>query len=326
MKHVSILIPEGHFSLVNVEGTHHMFSWVNQYLRSVGKPALFNIELVGQSDSVTQVTGLFTINANRTINELKQTDLIVLPAIHGDLEQNLKNNAALVPWILKHYKSGAEVAGLCIGSLFLAATGMLNGKQCSTHWQFANTFRTMFPEVTLLDDKIVTDSDGIYTSGGAYSFTNLLVYLIEKFAGRNVAVQAAKAFMVDIDRNSQSPFIVFTGQKNHGDELVLEVQNFIEQNFTEKITVDSLCTSYNIGRRTLERKFKKATANTVVEYIQRVKMEAAKKQLENGRKTVSEVMYEVGYNDSKAFREIFRRSTCMSPIAYRNKYNAEAVA
>jgi transcriptional regulator GlxA family with amidase domain len=132
--------------------------------------------------------------------------------------------------------------------------------------------------------------------------------------------------MIDIDRNSQSPFIIFSGQKEHTDEPVKKVQDFIEMNFQEKITVDQLALISAVGRRNLERRFKKATANTIAEYIQRVKIEVAKKNLENGRKNINEVMYDVGYSDTKAFRNIFRKITGLSPIEYRNKYNKEALA
>jgi transcriptional regulator GlxA family with amidase domain len=171
----------------------------------------------------------------------------------------------------------------------------------------------------------MTADGGIYTSGGAYSYLNLVIYLVEKFAGRDVAILIAKAFMIDIDRASQSPFIIFEGQKNHEDEPVKKAQIFIENNFQDKITVDQLSGMFAIGRRTFERRFKKATCNTISEYIQRVKVEAAKKSFETSRKNINEVMYDVGYNDTKAFREIFKKTTGLSPVEYRNKYNKETV-
>lgn len=326
MKHVSILIPQGQFSLVNIEGSLQILSWVNEYLEQTGKNALFRIQLVGLSMVTTQSNGLFTINPDVLITDVDRTDLVILPAIFGDLEENLEQNAALLPWLVKQYKQGAELVSLCIGSFFLASTGLLDGRQCATHWNFANQFRKLFPKAILMDDKIITEADGIYTSGGAYSFTNLIIYLVEKYGGRELSIVTAKTFMIDIDRNSQSPFIMFAGQKGHKDDTVLKAQEFIEMNFSERLTVDDLSSNFSIGRRTFERRFKKATANTIIEYIQRVKVEAAKKQLETGRKTVNEVMYDVGYNDIKAFRDVFKKVTGMSPLDYRNKYNKELVA
>jgi transcriptional regulator GlxA family with amidase domain len=152
-----------------------------------------------------------------------------------------------------------------------------------------------------------------------------MLHLIEKFAGRNVAVFCSKLFQIDMDRASQSPFVIFQGQKDHEDEPVKKAQEFIEKNVSEKITVDQLATMFAVGRRNLERRFKKATSNTIAEYIQRVKMEAAKKHLETSRKNINEVMYDVGYSDTKAFRTIFKKVTGLSPMEYRNKYNKEAL-
>jgi transcriptional regulator GlxA family with amidase domain len=323
MKHVSILIPQGHSSLVNIEGTHQILSEVNTLRTGMGKAPLFDIQLVGLSRQTTQRDGLFTIKPDYLLKDVPKTDLIVIPAIHGQFTKVVDDNLEFIPWIVQQFNNGAEVASLCIGSFFLAATGLLKGKQCATHWRFANEFRALYPDVNLVDDSIITDDEGIYTSGGAYSYLNLLVYMIEKYAGRDVAILISKAFSIDFDRTVQSPFIIFQGQKAHEDETVKKAQEYIERNFEEKITVDQLADAFAVGRRSLERRFKKATCNTVTEYIQRVKIEAAKKDLETGRKNVIEVMYDVGYSDVKAFRTIFKKITGLSPIGYRNKYNKE---
>ena len=321
MKHVSILIPLGHTSLSNIDGTHQILLEVNKFLTSLGREPLFNVNLVGLVKETKQRNGQFTINPDLLIQEVPKTDMIFIPAIHSDYKKAMADNAAFLPWIKEQYKGGAEVISYCIGAFFLAATGLLKGKQCATHWSTANDFRTLFPDVNLVDDKIMTEEDGIYTSGGAYAYLNLLIYLVQKYAGRDIAVLTAKAFMIDIDRISQSPFIIFQGQKSHTDEPVKKAQEFIENNFEEKITVDQLASMLALGRRNLERRFKKATANTVVEYIQRVKMEAAKKGLESSRENVNEVMYNVGYTDTKAFRTTFKKITGLSPVQYRNKYS-----
>ena len=149
--------------------------------------------------------------------------------------------------------------------------------------------------------------------------------MIEKYAGRAAAVFCAKIFAIDIDRESQSPFMMFSGQKDHEDEPIKKAQAFIEEHFHEKITVDALASMFSLRRRNLERRFKKATSNTVVEYIQRVKIEAAKMSLESTRENVNEVMYKVGYTDTKAFRTTFKKITGISPIQYRTKYNPQVV-
>lgn len=325
MKHISILVPLGHCSIPNIDGSHQMFWETNNLLEAMGREPLFKLELVGLEKETNQRNDLYTIRPDALIKNVKKTDMIIIPAMHGDLEKAIEMNRKFLPWIIDQYEKGAEIVTFCIGSFFLAETGLLNGKRCATHWRFANDFRKKYPETFLADDRIMTEDSGIYTSGGAYSYTNLVVYLIEKFAGREIAVMIAKAFMVDIDRYSQSPFIIFEGQKMHEDEPVKKAQEFIEKNYSEKIAVDSLCSLVALSRRNFERRFKKATCNSVTEYIQRVKMEVAKKNFETNRKNISEVMYDVGYNDNKAFRTVFKNVTGLSPIEYRRKYNREAV-
>jgi transcriptional regulator GlxA family with amidase domain len=327
MKHISILVLMGHTSLPNIDGTQQILNEVNKFAAIIGRSNIFNVQLVGISKEVSQRNGAFTIVPDCLIADIKKTDLIIIPAMHGDMDTSIKENAEFLPWIIKQYNEGAEIASLCIGAFFLAATGLLNGKQCATHWATANQFRQLYPEVNLVSERILTDEDRIYTSGGAYAFLNLLVYLIEKNAGREVAIMISKAFMIDIDRASQSPFMMFQGQKEHIDDPILKAQDFIEGNYQERITVDQLADKFAIGRRSFERRFKKATNNTVAEYIQRVKIEAAKKDFETSRKNISEVMFEVGYTDTKAFRTTFKKITGLTPIEYRNKYNRqEAIA
>lgn len=324
MKHISIIVPFGHCSVTNIEGTHQIFNEANSVCQALGREPMFRVQLVGASGEVSQRNGLFKITPDVTIDQVQSTDLIVIPAMMGDQYRAIEQNKVFAPWLIEQFGKGAEIASYCIGTFFLASTGLLRGKRCATHWRFANEFRNMFPDAKLMDDRILTEDSGIYTSGGAYSYTNLVVYLVEKYAGREVAILIAKAFMIDIDRHSQSPFIIFQGQKAHEDESVKKAQEFIEKNFCERITVDQLASMFAVGRRNLERRFKKATSNTIVEYIQRVKIEAAKKSLESSRENVNQVMYKVGYSDIKAFRTTFKKITGISPLEYRNKYNKEA--
>jgi transcriptional regulator GlxA family with amidase domain len=324
MKTVSILIPETAV-LPAIVDPRYMFTAVNEFLKSAGKQPLFNVQLVGLSKEVKLNDGLFSVHTDAVVKNAGKSDLIIIPAISGDLNHAIKRNREFYPWIVKQYKEGAEVASLCLGAFLFASTGLLNGKKCSTHWLFANDFRAMFPEVTLVDEKIITEQNGLYSSGGANSYWNLLLHLVEKYTGREMAILASKFFVLDISRDSQSPFSIFKGQKIHNDPEIVKVQEFIESSYSEKITVEDLSERFGIGRRTLERRFKKATNNTVIEYIQRVKIEASKKELEVGRKTVNEVMYDVGYTDNKAFRDVFKKIAGLSPVDYRNRYNKEAV-
>lgn len=320
MKHISILVPKGAI-LGSVEGPRQLFTQVNNFFAERGEKPVFKVQLVGIEKETPLSGGLFTVHADHLINDLIKTDLIIIPAIDGDLRNALEVNRDFIHWIKEQRKRGAEIASLCLGAFLLAATGLMNGRKCATHWMAANLFRNMFPDVDLVAEKIITDEGGIYSSGGAYSYLNLILYLIEKYAGREMAILCSKVFAIEIERYSQSPFSIFQGQKEHGDEPIKNAQKYIENNFREKITVERLATMTILGRRSFERRFKKATNDTVTKYIQRVKIEAAKMSLESTKENVYEVMYNVGYTDPKAFRSTFKRITGLSPVQYRNKYN-----
>jgi len=270
--------------------------------------------------------GLFTVRPHLQISKIDKTDLVIIPSLNHNYQRAMKGNKELADWIAWQYKNGAEIASVCTGAFLLASAGLLEGKTCSTHWSVAENFRNMFPNVNLQTDKLITDENGIYTNGGAYSFLNLLIYLIEKKYDRQTAIYCSKVFQIEMDRFSQSEFIIFKGQKQHGDKMVKEAQTYIESMLHEKISVEQLSSKFAIGRRNFDRRFIKATGNTPLEYLQRVKIESAKRAFETSRKTINEVMYEVGYSDIKAFREVFRKITGMSPLEYRNKYNKETVS
>lgn len=321
MKHVSILTPLGFSSISHIESTYQILSHVNGILADRNKSRLFDVQLVGLNMPTSDIRRRFAAKPDVLISDVNKTELIIIPAMIGNPNDSIALNQEFIPWIKQQREKGAEVASFCIGAFFLAATGLLKGKKCSTHWFSAAAFRQMFPDVNLMDDKIMTEDDGIYTSGGAYSYLNLLLYLVEKFAARDVAILIAKTYVIDIDRTSQSPFIIFQGQKEHEDEAVKKAQAFIESNFREKITVDQLAQLLALSRRSLERRFKQATSNTIIEYLQRVKIEVAKKDFESSRKNINEVMYDVGYADTKGFRTVFKKVTGISPAEYRSKYN-----
>jgi transcriptional regulator GlxA family with amidase domain len=325
MKNISILVPETAV-MEAIADPRYMFTAANHFLVAEGRQPLFDVQLVGLKKNVTLMDGLATIHPNKTIDEVKQTDLIFIPALSGDMKTALAKNKPYLKWIVDQHKNGAEVASLCIGAFLLASTGLLSGKKCSTHWLSATEFREMFPDVDLIDGSIISEENGIYSSGGANSYWSLLLYLLEKYTTRETAILASKFFAVDIDRDSQNKFMMFKGQRNHTDEQVKLAQDYIEKNTGERITTDQLADLVSAGRRTFERRFKLATGNSVLEYIQRVKVEAAKRSLETSRKNINEVMFDVGYTDNKAFRELFKKVTGLTPVEYRNKYNKMAIA
>lgn len=286
-----------------------------------GKAPLFSLSLVGAKKTINLNNGMYTIHTDQLCSEVSKTDLIIFPAVEGDMATAVNRNKVLIDWATQQYHKGTELASLCAGAFLLAATGLLTGKKCSTHWAAQNEFRRMYPGVEVVSDSIITEEKQIYSSGGSQSYWNLLLHLVEKYVNRDAAIITSKYFAVDIDRESQAVFAMFKGQMDHEDKEILKAQQYIEKNISERISIDDLSKWVAVSRRSFERRFKQATCNTVLEYIQRVKIEAAKRKFESGRKHINEVMYEVGYGDIQAFRDVFKRITGLTPLEYRKKYN-----
>ena len=319
MINVAILVLKNSV-LASIADARRIFIETNKILAQSGIEQAFNVELVGEWESVQVNDGLFKIFPDVATTADYKADLIIIPAMTGDMITATFLNKAYGAWIDKQYRDGAEVASLCVGAFLLAFTGLLKNKECTTHWAYADEFRSYYPAVKLVEEKMFTGQSGLYSSGGNNSYWNLLLFLIEKFTNRQIAIEASKFFLIDIDRIAQSPFLVFRGTRKHEDETVLAIQEYIEQNFSERMSVIELASRFNLTRRTLERRFAKVTHHTVAQYIQRVKLEAAKKMLEIGRKSIANVMLEVGYTDVQTFRENFKEFTNMTPIEYRNKF------
>jgi len=326
MKHISLIVPTGSSIVDTIIAPYNMLKMANSYytrLKELPKHQ-FKIDLVGLTLEPVIYQGLFSVQPTATIDNVKKTDLIIVSPISGNLELEVENNRGFVKWIKdQRIENDAEIASLCKGAFLLAETGLLNGKSCATHWTAHDLFRTKYPQVNLIPEKIICEDNGIYSSGGAYSILNFTLYLVERYFGRETAIWSSKISEIEFDRISQSEFIIFSGQKDHSDEAIKEAQVYIEKNYEEKLSIDKIAQMVHLNSRSFLRRFKKATANTPLEYIQRVKIEAAKKKLESTTETILEVMFGIGYNDEKAFRTTFRKYSGLSPKEYRNKYNRE---
>ena len=326
MKHISVLVPRGNVITDTIIGSYTLLKMANAHHKKINglDEPIYKIDLVGITDDPVQYGEIFQITPTTSIKDITKTDLIVVTAITGKLERQVERNKEFVSWIRdQRIQNDADVGSLCKGAVLLAETGLLNNKSCATHWTIHNEFRKLYPQVDLLPEKIISEDNGIYSSGGAYSFLNFIIYLIEKYFGRETAIWCSKISEIEFDRIGQSHFMIFSGQKEHEDETVMRAQQYIEEHFEEKLNVDDIASMFNISSRNFLRRFKKATSNTPLEYVQRVKIEAAKKQLESTSYNIQETMFYVGYNDEKAFRKVFKKYTGLSPLEYRNKYNRE---
>ena len=326
MKHISIIVPNGHSIVDTIIAPYNLFGMANSIYKRLNRQLEdhLQVDLVALKKEPITYQGIFQVTPTKTIAELSHTDLIIVSPISGNLVEQIEVNQEYIDWIkLQRIKNDAEIASLCKGAFLLAETGLLNGKSCATHWTAHELFRQRYPKVNLIPEKIICEDNGIYSSGGAYSILNFTLYLIEKYCGREVAIMCSKISEIEFDRIGQDQFIIFNGQKDHDDEPIKKAQLYIEDHHDEKLSIEKIARQVNLNDRTFLRRFKKATSNTPLEYIQRVRIEAAKKRLESTTQTILEVMYGIGYNDEKAFRNTFRKYTGLTPMIYRKKYNRE---
>jgi transcriptional regulator GlxA family with amidase domain len=301
----------------SITGVIDLLSGANFYLAGIGQPPAFHLELVGEKENPPPGFPLIGYN---TYADAGRPHLLIIPSFRVGNDSLLSENVAGIEWIKQQRAKGTELASLCVGSYFLAEAGLLDGKEVTSHWAVAGDMQRRYPAIKMRSDQVITDQDGIYTSGGAFSSLKLILYLIEKFCGREAAIWISKMYAIEMDRTSQAHFAVFTGQHQHEDKEILRAQQYIEQHYQDAISMDNLSKLVNMGQRNFIRRFKAATNNTPFEYLQRVRIESAKRALENNDKDVASIMDDAGYKDQKAFRSIFRRLTGLSLQEYKKKY------
>lgn len=249
-------------------------------------------------------------------------DLIVIPGILN-LEETLNRERTAMNWLKNSYAEGCQIMAICSGSLFLAATGLLDGKVATTHWAMENEFRKRFPLVNLTPDELVTDEEGLVCSGAYNSYLDGSIYMINKFLGSTVALECSKIFLRSPEHQSQAPYAVFQGFREHGDQQILKIQELLEKRYANSFDFNELAKEYGMSRRTLERHFKKATGITPLTYLQRIRVENAKELLESGNASFDEISYKVGYMDNSFFRKVFIKYTSLRPREYRNMFTIQ---
>jgi transcriptional regulator GlxA family with amidase domain len=320
-KKVSILVLEGCtpmapvciMEILNKAGATY------QQLHGMAKP-FFETELVGIKRRRVRCSGQISLDCHTTLDKVKATDIVLIPSLDFDVERKLKENKAAIPHLVRLRKKGTELGGMCTGAFLLAATGLLKNKSATTHWFVAPLFRTMFPDVVLEDHKVIIDENGLYCSGGATSSMHLGLYLTEKYCGKETANTASRMLLLENKVTYQTRFSIFLPQNQHQDEAIRSSQKAIEEDSEVKWTVERLAGIASLSKRSFIRRFKTATGNTPLEYIQRTNVEKAKRQLESSQDSIERIIYSLGYNDIHSFRKIFTRYTDLTLKEYRDRY------
>ncbi len=279
----------------------------------------FDVQTVTSDGSPVKCLSGIRLLPDGSIYDVTDADLIIISSIL-DIDKTRTYQGEVIEWLKAQYHRGVQIASICTGAFVLAETGLLNGKTATTHWGFAGQFRKRYPQIDLKPERLVTDEGDLFCSGGYNAGTDLCLYLVEKYCGHEIALQSSKSMIADIGRTTQAPYAIFEFQKDHNDNRILAVQQWIEDRFSQEHSYDQLADKFGMSRRTFERRFKAATGDTPLFYLQRIRVEAAKRMLENGGLSFDEITYQVGYEDSSSFRKVFSKQTGLQPSAYRKKF------
>lgn len=323
MPHITLLAYENCASS-GIYGVIDAFGIANRFYPQINPEAdegepLFTWDIVSRDGCPVEADGRVTIVPHGSIDDIKETDFILIPGFLaplnfiGHVPETVKN------WICHHHENHVLIGSSCTGTFFLAETGLINGKTVTTNFKFSGYFKKLYPSVNLKPERILTEDGGILCSGSTTSYLDLCIYLIEKFGFEELAGVCAKTLLIE-PRRSQSPYFIFDFQKHHSDNTVKEAQSYMEDNFSESVSVEALAADLGISQRHFVRRFKNATGDSPLVYLQRVRIEAAKQKLENTMLSIDEITQEVGYEDANSFRKLFRKNTGLSPREYRNRF------
>ena len=280
----------------------------------------FRVTTASADGRAVRCDGNIQIQPDMAITSVRKTELIFIPTTGIDVENVVERNAAVVPWLRRWHKRGAAIASVCSGVGLIAATGMLDGKRATTHWGLAERFREKYPKVRWMPELMVTEDRGFYCGGGVHAALDLSLYLVEKFCGHDVAIQTAKALLIETPRAWQSGFAIVPLKTQHSDESISRAQEWLHENFQRDFPLDELARRVGMSVRNFVRRFKQATGDSPLIYLQKLRISAAKRLLESDHRSVQEISDAVGYEDAAFFRELFERHTGVAPSAYRKSF------
>lgn len=280
----------------------------------------FKVELVALKKRPLRFDGSVRLHPHASIATARKPDLLLVPSVGDDVLGSLAFLRPFVPWIKECSAHGARLVSMCTGSFLLAETGLLNGRSATTHWAFADLFRKTYPEVNLFPERLIVDEGNIITAGASTAFLDVVLYLLELYCGREAAILTAKVLLIEMGRDTQLPYTIFSTQKMHNDRQILRIQQFMEGHMARQITVEDLAKRAGMSTRNFDRRFRTAVGDAPTSYLQKLRIEKAKRLLETTHNSISEIMLKVGYEDERSFRRLFSSLTELSPKAYRRRY------
>ena len=268
------------------------------------------------------------------VEDVEAPDIVFIPAGGLPLETLVQTgyaidsvigrNAPVIPWLRRWAGEGVKIAAVCSGVALLAEAGLLHGKRATTHWGLADVYRSRFPDVDWQPEYLITDTGNIFCGGGVNSAADLSLYLVERFGSRDLALECAKALLIEMPRTWQVAFAHIDLDRDHNDGPIRRAQNWMHEHFQRSISLEAIAARVGMSPRNFVRRFKGATGHTPLHYIHAIRINTAKKLLEDGRQSVQEISHAVGYEDVIFFRDLFKRHTGVCPAEYRSRFGGVA--
>ncbi len=297
-------------------------NWERRRQKSGDKSPFCRCDIITQDGEPVLSFNRQPIKATRSFADCDDLDLLIIPGIMGKPEL-LFEQKPLVKWVKEQHQQGVVVASACSGAFLLAATGVLKKRLATTHWQLADRFRQRFPRVELNVDRLLIDGEDYLCAGGTSAHVDLARHIIEKYGSQALARSCARFMLLEEGQRDQAPFVKFQGCRSHGDKPVLLVQKWLDQAYREKVTVKGMCGLSGLNERTFLRRFKKATGESPLDYLQKMRLEKAKQMLTASEVSLDEITKAVGYADTSSFRRLFRQVIGISPTAYRQRFTGK---
>ena len=322
MRHVTVLGFDYAFASA-ITGVSDLLSTAGitwNYIHGNEMASEFEVEIATADGAPVKCANNIKIEAHKSVEDIHSTDLLLIPTIAGDIEQTLMRNKALLPWISNQAEQGADIASNCTGAFLLAETGLLDNKLATTHWGFVDKFRQRYPKVDLQPEQLITADGALFCSGGGMAWLDMALFLIERYCGYDVAMASAKSNVVDISKSSRAAYSSIPGKRYHQDTAILALQDWLDTHFNQSITVAQLAEKTAMTERTLIRRFKQATGDSPVHYLQCLRVDAAKKLLRGEHMTIETITQQVGYQDVSSFIRLFKKHTGLSPSAHRARF------
>ena len=294
-------------------------NWEQKRLSSAGGKLFCHTEVVTLDGEPVSSFNRQLVMANGSIADCHDIDLLIVPGVMGRPDPLLEQTE-LVEWIGQQHQNGTVVASACSGAFLLAEAGILQGRKATTHWQLRERFRQRFPKVDLQIDQLIIDGVDYLCAGGTGAHIDLALHLIEKYGSKSLAKTCARMMLIDGKRREQAPFIKFKGSREHIDDPIHRVQQWLDRYYREKISVRVMAKRSGLNERTFLRRFKRATGEAPLEYLQKMRIEKAKQLLTTTNQSLETITTAVGYVDLSSFRRLFRQIVGLSPTAYRKKF------